>query len=186
MGLVLKESSNRELAPEGQFIAVCVDVVDLGMVETVWEGTKRMTAKCRVVFELGETRADGSRFLVSRRFTASLNEKAALRKFLEDWRGKKFTPEELAGFDTEKLIGQPAVVQIVHNTSGDKTYDDLTVALRPMKGLALIKPSGKYVRVKDRPDTVPPTGNGQPQPPAHSDADAPPRALEDDGSDLPF
>lgn len=165
MGLILKAEGERELVPEGQYVGVCVDVVDLGMVESEWQGETKVQHKCRVVFELGESKADGSRHTISERFTASLHEKAALRKFLQSWRGKPFTAEELKGFDTESLIGVNAILQVVHNTKGDRTFDNIDTVMRPVKGTKWFEPSGKYIRVKDRtpaqaaaapPDDTPP------------------------------
>src|SRR5690242_21213559 len=117
------EGSAYTPAPQGQFIAVCADVIDLGMVTTEWQGQKRTTHKIRIVFLINESMDDGRPFTVSQQFTLSLNEKANLRKFLESWRGQPFTLTELSeGFDIERLIGANAVVQIVHAERGEKVY----------------------------------------------------------------
>jgi len=42
--------------------------------------------------------------MISKRYTMSLGEQSTLRKDLESWRGKKFTPEELQGFDLNACI----------------------------------------------------------------------------------
>lgn len=159
MGLILKDAGGGTFtpAPEGQHVAVCVDVVDLGIVKTEWKGEARTVHKCRIVFEIGETMENGNRFTVSQMFTASLGEKANLRKFLESWRGRAFTKEELAGFDTEQLIGAPAVVQVVHAEKGDKTYANINSVMKLMKGLPKLSPSNDYIRVKDRKEQ---NGNG--------------------------
>ena len=150
-GLILKEASGSFTpAPDGGHSAVCVDVIDLGMVETSWEGEKRVTHKCRLVFEIAERMDDDRRYVVSRQFTASLNEKASLRKFLESWRGRPFTREELAGFNTEQLIGAPCVLQIVHVERAGKTYANIDSVMKLMKGVDRLTPSGDYIRVKDR------------------------------------
>src|SRR5688572_1899141 len=122
-GLILRDSGKTFTpAPEGGHSAVCVDVVDLGIVKTEWKGKEKQVHKCRIVFEIGEQMENGQPFTVSQQFTASLSEKANLRKFLEAWRGRPFTPEELAGFDTEQLIHAPAVVQVVHREREGKVY----------------------------------------------------------------
>lgn len=175
-GLVLKDTgATFTPAPEGQHVAVCVDVVDLGIVETTWKDQKKQVHKCRIVFEIGERMQDGRPFTVSQQFTASLGEKANLRKFLESWRGRAFTKDELAGFDTEQLIGAPAVVQVVHAEKGDRTYANINSVMKLMKGLARLAPSGQYIRVKDRVEQAP---NGGPV-----DDGAPP---VDDDDVLPF
>lgn len=155
--MLLSEKSKFIPAPEGQFRAVCVDFVDLGEVKTSWQGEERLTHKCRVVFEIEETQDDGRPFLVSQTFTASLSEKANLRKFLEQWRGRSFTPVELKAFETENLVGAQAVLQIVHNESQGTIYANINAVMKPMKGLAPLTPFGSYVRVKDRPATTAPT-----------------------------
>jgi hypothetical protein len=174
MGLTLKEGTTFKLVPPGQYTAVCVDVVDLGIVKTTWQGKEKSVHKCRIVFELGERDEEtGKPLMISGYFTASLGEKAALRKFLEGWRGQAFTADELKGFDTEVLVGIGAVIQVIHATKGDRTYDNINSIMKPMKGVARLAPSGTYVRVKDRA----PDANGAPP----SD-DAPPL----DDNDLPF
>jgi hypothetical protein len=126
--------------PEGSFGAVCVDVYDEGLVEETWEGVTKMKHKIRVYFfcgEMGEPRDDGEQWplLVSKRFTATLHENGALRPWLEAWRGKKFTAEELSGFDVESLLAAPAIVQVTQVTKGDRTYANIDFAGRLPKGM---------------------------------------------------
>lgn len=173
MGLILKDTGDFKLAPAGQHQAVCVDVIDKGMVVVEWNGQKKSQHKCRIVWEIAELMDDGKRFTAGRQFTASLSEKANLRGFLEAWRGRAFTEDELAGFDTESLIGVNALIQIVHTKKGDKTYDNINSIMKLVKGMEKLLPSGSYVRVKDR------TPADQA---AHSHDDPPPI----DDSDLPF
>ena len=102
MGLILTDGGGRYTpTPEGLWPAVCVDVVDLGMQETPW-GPKQ---KVELYWEIEELDPKGVRFTVRTRYTASLNDKANLRKQLEAWRGRKFTAQELKGFDLEVLVG---------------------------------------------------------------------------------
>lgn len=177
--------------PEGQFAAVCVDVVDKGLVTSTWNGEPRERHVIRVVFQTEETLDTGKPALASRTFTLSLGEKSALRPFLESWRGKKFSAAELRGFDVEKLIGANAVVQIVHEEKGDRTYDNITSVMKLMKGMTPVEPNG-YIRVCDRPDVpgaVPPKAKARTPVQAPSDFDRVPEALEDDDDDnssLPF
>jgi hypothetical protein len=173
MGLTLKEGTTFKLVPAGQYNAVCVDVVDLGIVKTTWQGKEKSVHKCRIVFELGVTDADtGKRLTISAYYTASLGEKANLRKFLEAWRGKAFTAEELKGFDTEQLIGVGALIQVVHATKGDKTYDNINSIMVPPKPMAWLEPSGQYVRVQDRPKDANGDAPSDDTPP-HTDDDLP-------------
>ena len=65
---------------------------------------------------------DGRPFLVGRKFSLSLNERAHLRAFIESWRAKNFTEQELAGFEIGTLLGRPCVLQLVERMQGDRTY----------------------------------------------------------------
>lgn len=147
MSLILSENKKSFAPPpEGLLHSVCVDVVDLGVVDGPFGPAK----KTQIVWATADVDEEGKRFLVFRTYTASLHEKSKLRPMLEAWRGKKFTAEELKGFDLEKLIGANAQIQIVHKLRGDGTmgYDVQAVVPAP-KGVPMLRPDG-YVRKKDR------------------------------------
>jgi hypothetical protein len=55
---------------------------------------------------------------VSKFYTNSLHEKAGLRKDLENWRSRAFTPEELGKFDLNQIVGKACMLSIVHNEKG--------------------------------------------------------------------
>lgn len=130
---------------EGLFEAVCVDVVDLGMVASQY-GEKH---KLKIVWEVSEKMADGRPFTIQQRYTASLSPKANLYKALKSWRGADFTKEELKSFEMDSLIGAPCRVNVEHNENDGNVYANVSVILKSENRLA---PSGKYVRAKDRPD----------------------------------
>lgn len=134
-------------APEGLHNACCVDVVDLGIVQ----GTYGPKHKVRLVWQLDLVDEDrGRRFDVARVYTLSLHERAALRKDLESWRGRKFTDLELDGFDLERLISVPAQVQVTHDLGDDGTlYANVSTVIPPAKGAPKLVPQD-YVRAKDR------------------------------------
>lgn len=145
-------------APEGLYHAVCVDVVDLGVLTTTW-GDKH---KVRLVWQIEEVNTEADRrFEVRKQYNLSLHEKATLRKDLESWRGRKFTDQELQGFDLEKLIGVNAQVQIVHDLGDDATvWANVQAVVPAPKGVAKLVPQD-YTRVQDRPRQQ---GNGQSAP----------------------
>lgn len=115
MAITATAKGNFTLAPEGVHQAVCVDIIDLGMVHS--EKFNSTSHKIDVVFQINQINPENNkRFLIRSRFTLSISPKANLRTFLEAWRGKKFTAEDLEkGFDVERLIGANANVNIVHN-----------------------------------------------------------------------
>jgi hypothetical protein len=127
--------------------AVCCDVVDKGVMDTGF-GPKH---KIDVRWQAEEKMPSGKPYLIVKRYTLSLNEKATLRKDLESWRGKAFTQDELEGFDVEKLIGANALLNIVHNV-GKKggTFANVAAVAPLVKGMAKIAVSADYVRVKDQ------------------------------------
>jgi len=137
---------------EGLHSAVLVDAFNLRTLETPW-GPKE---KVSLIFELQSTDEDGKHFIVGKRFTRSLNEKASLRKFLEKWRGMKYTPAELQqGVDLENLIGMSATLFIVLNEPDERTYSNIESVL-PFKNRDgdidhfALQPSGEYTRVIHR------------------------------------
>lgn len=110
-----------EIVPEGTYIGRCFKIIDLGTQTSEWQGEKKQQKKVLVCWELldDEVRMDDGRpFSVAKKYTASLHEKAQLRKDLEAWRGKKFTDEELEGFDLKNVMGVYCMIQVVHSTDG--------------------------------------------------------------------
>jgi hypothetical protein len=135
-----------EAHPEYDGQAVCVDVTPLKKTQSTYGERETF----RVVFETKELRQDGKPYLVfSRSFTPSLHEKSAFRPFIKQWMGRDLTTAEQNEFDTEALIGRPARVSVVHNEYNGQTYANIGL-IRPDKSGDPLKPSGKYVRQKDR------------------------------------
>jgi hypothetical protein len=139
MSLTVSEGAAGSYTPPeaGTFAARCVRLIDLGTQTATYEGETKAAHKLLIGFEITDSdnrRDDGTPHIVSKRFTASLHPKAALRKFLEAWRGKPFTPAELAAFDLKVLLGQPCLLGIVHDTKGDRTYANLSSCMKLPKG----------------------------------------------------
>jgi hypothetical protein len=122
-------------APAGVHQAVCVDVVDLGILDVTWQGQTKRQHKVNFAWQIAEDRDDGKPFLVFKRYTLSLHEKAGLRKDLESWLGRKFGREEEMGFDVETLIGRNCLLNITHNRVADKTYANVQSVNPLMKGM---------------------------------------------------
>ena len=166
--IITEDPSNYPVPDEGLHSAVLVDAVNLGTLETPW-GPKE---KVSLIFELQSTDEDGRHFIVGKRFTRSLNEKAALRKFLEKWRGIKYTPAELQqGIDLGNLLGMSSTLFVVLNETEERTYANVESIL-PYKNKHgnidhfALQPSGEYTRVIHRegykePEQYAETVNGQ-------------------------
>ncbi len=148
-----------EPVPEGVHAAVCVDVVDLGIVD----GQYGPKPKIKLVFETNVPMKDGRPFLCSKRYTPSLDKKATLFKDLKSWRGQEFTPDELKEFELENVLGKPCQILITHDHRDGDTFANITAILKATT--TKLMPTGKYERVKDRPGYVPPgkTEQGPPE-----------------------
>jgi hypothetical protein len=146
--MLLKARGNYQPHPQGAYNARCVDVVDLGKVETQF-GVKPML-KLVFITDCDEPREDGKSWLVSRRFAATIHKKSSLGGFLTTWRGRPFTRDEVNGFDPENLVGLPAYISVSHKEKDGETYDSLDSAMRIPNGAKAPAVPKDYVRWQDR------------------------------------
>jgi len=138
MLLQCKETSKPH--PEGIYSGVCVDIVDLGLVETEFQGEKKLVPKLRLFFETEYRDETGKAGLISKTFTASLHQKARLSEYIGKWRGRPVVPGE--SIDLAKLIGANCtlVISRQQNMVG-RTYAAIDAVSKPTKKVA---PSGQY------------------------------------------
>lgn len=135
---------------EGTYLAVCNLLVDLGM-----QVNEKFNTKSRKVqigwetpdetFEFGDKQVP---YTVSKEYTASLNESATLRQDLAAWRGRDFTPEELAAFDLRNIVGTSCLINVIHKeskTKPGKTYVTISSIMALPKGMPKGKLSDKPV-----------------------------------------
>ena len=139
-------------APSGVHQAVCVDVVDMGVMQVTWKGETKKQHKIRLVWQIEELMDDARPFIVQKRYTASVGDKANLRKDLESWRGRPFTDVELAGFDVESVIGANCLLNVMQVQKDGETYANVTAVMPIKKGMTKLTPRD-YVRVQDRTET---------------------------------
>lgn len=128
-------------APEGTHVARCYRVIQLGTITKNILGQDKRIHEVRIDWELPNelhvfSEENGEEpFTIGTTYTLSLAENAKLRKMLESWRGKKFTDEELKGFDVSKLIGATCLVNVGHNESkAGKIYADVMSVMPVVKG----------------------------------------------------
>ena len=138
--LTSKDGGDFKPHPEGIHPAICVDVMDLGLMETEFQGVRKMVNKLKLVFESEQKTEDGKSCSVSKNFTASLHPKAKLAEFLGKWRGRPVLPGET--IDLAKLIGASCTLVISHqqNLVG-KTYASIDAVSKPTRK---VMPSGTY------------------------------------------
>ena len=139
MSLTVNGSSatNIDPIPEGTHLGVCNMLIDLGMqYSEAFENTAR---KVLIGWEIPEETIeleDGTHpRMISKRYTASLNESANLRHDLAAWRGRDFTPEELAAFDLRNIIGKSCLLTVIHKESNGKTYANIQSVTALPKGM---------------------------------------------------
>ncbi len=142
MGLIAKDKGGGDFTPipEDLHVAICYGIWDIGTqfsekygkavhkVVIVWE-----IPGCRGDFEVNGIKKNLPR-AISKRYTLSLHKKADLRKDMESWRGKKFSEEELKGFDIKRLLGVPCQIQILHNNVDDKIYANIVAITKAPAG----------------------------------------------------
>ena len=163
--MIVKGGSSFLPAPDGVHDAVCVDVVDMGMVDGPY-GPKH---QLRIVWEIDAAMEDGRRFLAQKRYGASLHEKATLHKDLKSWRGRPFTTEELDGFDVEAVIGANCLINVQHKASTKdpkRTYANVVSVMPLIKGMTKMAALGY-----ERPSETAP--EPEPEPEAEPDHTAP-------------
>ena len=152
------------IASPGLKPAVCCDVVDMGFKDNPYQpGMKQHKISIRWLIAetippmwkhpyTGEQKDTGElagkNFMVMRRFTNSLHEKATLRKLIEGWRGRKFTDGE--DFEMSKLLGQPALLNLIESEGG---YTNIDSVSRLPHGMSPIEPAGDLMIFSlDEPD----------------------------------
>ncbi len=146
MGFMAKDSGggNFKRVPPGAYIGRCFSLIDLGTQTTSGQFGEKSNHKIRIGWELFGEDEDGNPLTIeidgkempltiSKSYTVSLHEKAALRRDLAAWRGRDFTDEEARGFDVSKLLGDYCMVNITQSESNGKTYSNVA-GLTPLPG----------------------------------------------------
>jgi hypothetical protein len=117
--MVTEGGGNFKDASPGTHPARCVRIIDIGTQHGEYQGKPTARKQIIVSWELpNELMDDGRPFMLSKFYTASLGEKANLRKDLEAWRGRAFTAEERAGFDIKSILGKGCMLSVVEKDGG--------------------------------------------------------------------
>lgn len=124
MALTVKEHGGGDFksAPAGTHMGRCIRLVDIGTQHGEYQGKPTVRKQLVITWELpNELMDDGKPFIASKFYTASLGEKANLRKDLESWRGRAFSEEELAGFDLRNILNKPCMLSLIEKENSTKT-----------------------------------------------------------------
>lgn len=112
--------------PAGQFVAQCVDAINLGeSVEQFPGKPEKLVPKCALVWRTGIKNPDTGELIdIGQEFTVSMGEKANLRKTLESWRGQPYKEEQIEqGVPIHKLAGNWALITVAQKRSrSDRLY----------------------------------------------------------------
>ncbi len=112
------ESNGTKFPPlePGTYLARAYGLIDLGVQhnDQYDKDQHKVIIMWEFPTETVETENGTETRVLSKTYTCSLSEKANLRKDLEAWRGRKFTDEELSGFDLRKILGVPCQLSVVH------------------------------------------------------------------------
>lgn len=149
---VLPKPDDRDFTPvpQGNHVAVCYRVIDLGTQRGEYMGKENHRHKILISWEIpDEKMGDGRPFTIGQRFTWSMSEKAALRHTLESWRGRAFTDDDFgaSGFDIKNIIGVGCMLNVIQEKKGDKTYSNIANVAKLPKGLTSPPPENKQAFV---------------------------------------
>lgn len=127
-----------EQPPVGTHPARCIKIIDIGTQKGEYQGKANFKRQVIIGWELPTelmTEGDyaGKPFTTSKFYTASLSEKANLRKDLQNWRGREFTAEELAGFESKKILGAPCMLSLTTNDKGKVRVTGVMALPKAMK-----------------------------------------------------
>jgi hypothetical protein len=140
--MILKDTgSNFKPVPAGMHLARCYRIIDMGTQETNFEGKVDYKRKLKFVWEVHGEDEDGTPlkteknepFVITKDYTNTWGEKGTLRKDLQSWRGREFTPEEQRRFNIENVLDKWCMINVTHKAkkSGNGVYANVS-ALTPV------------------------------------------------------
>lgn len=130
--------------PEGSHPAICDMFVDFGLQMSKGKYAGKIQHKVYLRWQIPSLRLsyekDGEKIegpmTIGSTYTLSLHEKAALRKLLQQWRGKAFTAEELKKFDVTTVVGVPCLIAVSHSPKeGGGVYQNVDTAMKIPQGM---------------------------------------------------
>lgn len=137
MGLLVaakSEGSTFTPVPPGMHLARCYRIVDLGTQKSEYQGQAKIRPMVMLQWEVHSEDDEGKPLVtdkgepmsISKNYTLSLGEMAALRNDLKTWRGRDFTAEELRGFHLKNVLGAWCMLSVTRTDKGDRTYSNVT------------------------------------------------------------
>lgn len=115
-----QSATARELIPAGNYVARCYQLIEIGTVQTSFNGHEKNVKKVRIGWELptelrvfSEERGEQP-LVISAEYNLSTHKKSTLRAILASWRGRDFTEDEAKRFDITTILGAPCLLNIIH------------------------------------------------------------------------
>lgn len=138
----------------GSHVAVCNLLVDLGLQpgSAMYPQPRRLfylrfeVPAERLKYEKDGVEVEGP-MTIGKSLTASMNEKATLRHWLEGWRGKSFTDAEAAAFDISAVLSKACMLTCAEKTgsvSGKTRVEIVSIGKLP-KGMPAPAPENEPI-----------------------------------------
>lgn len=118
-----KQVSNFTIAPEGNHVAICYQLIHIGTIPEEYMGEMKEMNKIRLTFELCDEKKvfkegeDQKPLVISQEYTLSMGAKANLRKLVEGIIGTSLIDDEAFDFDVDNILGKACLLNIKHKTS---------------------------------------------------------------------
>ena len=138
MSLIAKSEGNSNIKrlDGGVYTAISSMIIDLGIQrsERYGKSSRKFIIVWNILNEYVEVNGEQLPRVMSKEYTMSLGEKSNLRKDLQAWRGKQFTPEELEGFNLLNILNKGCQLQILNTENNGKTYTNIVSIMALPKG----------------------------------------------------
>lgn len=125
----------------GTYVAVCVYSIQLGEQLHKFSDKSNYQHDVSIGFELiGFTYEDNGvqkPYDLGKTYNASIHPNSALRKMVNTWNGYEMTEEDAAKFDTNDLVGRPALLNVILKENG---YNDIQSVAQLPEGLPIPTP----------------------------------------------
>lgn len=164
--MIIKQTERKafEQPDAGLFAGTIIDVVELGVVKSTYNGVESENEKVQVIWVLDKNDSQGRPFRVQSMYNANINmnPKSGKKSRLYELIEQVFQVAPTLEFDSEALVGRANNLFLVKETNPTtgKTYTNVK-GLAPLSaGQVAPKAPADFVRFKNRPKTQ--TATGQP------------------------
>lgn len=125
------------LAPAGSHVARLVSIIYIGTLQSQFGEAYKVRFTWELPNELHKFKEGEAEkpFVVSKKFTLSMHEKATLRKFSTGIVGRKMSDEEATVYDIDDMLGRESLITITHTESDKGVFADVESANPLPKGM---------------------------------------------------